>query len=116
MKHVSIIIKLHLYTFFISLLIGQSSPYRYSLFPGTPNLEDIYIVEEEEVFALMLEFSGANFDYVANEIFAPPSLNLTFKNVKWGKGNFSKKETTALSINILYRSQEMLTKKKLKKG
>jgi len=91
MKHVSIIIKLHLYTFFISLLIGQSSPYRYSLFPGTPNLEDIYIVEEEEVFALMLEFSGANFDYVANEIFAPPSLNLTFKNVKWGKGNFSKK-------------------------
>ena len=91
MKHVSIIIKLHLYTFFISLLIGQSSPYRYSLFPGTPNLEDIYIVEEEEVFALIMEFSGANFDYVANEIFAPPSLNLTFKNVKWGKGNFSKK-------------------------
>ena len=38
-----------------------------------------------------MEFSGANFDYVINETFAPPSLSLLFKNVKWNKGNFSKK-------------------------
>ena len=38
-----------------------------------------------------MEFSGANFDYVTNETFAPPSISLLFKNVTWDKGNFSKK-------------------------
>ena len=91
MKNISTIIKIYLYTFLFSILIGQSNSSRYNLFPRTPELERIYITEEEDIFALILEFSGANFDYVTNETFAPPSLSLLFKNVKWGKGNFSKK-------------------------
>ncbi len=91
MKNISIIVKIYLYAFLFSVLIGQSSSSRYNFFPGTPELERIYITEEEDVFSLTLEFSGANFDYVTNETFAPPSLSLLFKNVKWGKGSFSKK-------------------------
>ena len=91
MKNISTIIKIYLYTFLFSILIGQSNSSRYNLFPRTPELERIYITEEEDIFALILEFSGANFDYVTNETFAPPSLSLLFKNVKWEKGSFSKK-------------------------
>ena len=91
MRNPSTIIKIHFYSFLLSLLIGQSSSSRYKFFPGTPELERLYILEEEDVFALVMEFSGANFDYVTNETFAPPSLTILFKNVKWDKGNFSKK-------------------------
>ena len=85
MKNISIIVKIYLYAFLFSVLIGQSSSSRYKFFPETPELERIYITEEEDVFSLTLEFSSANFDYVTNETFAPPSLSLLFKNVKWGK-------------------------------
>ena len=91
MSNLSIITKIYSYIFLFSLLIGQSSSSRYKFFPGTPELERLYIEEEEDVYALIMEFSGANFDYVINETFAPPSLSLLFKNVKWNKGNFSKK-------------------------
>ena len=91
MRNPSTIIKIYFYSFLLSLLIGQSSSSRYKFFPGTPELERLYILEEEDVFALVMEFSGANFDYVTNETFAPPSLTILFKNVKWDKGNFSKK-------------------------
>ena len=91
MRNPSTIIKIYFYSFLLSLLIGQSSSSRYKFFPGTPELERLYILDEEDVFALVMEFSGANFDYVTNETFAPPSLTILFKNVKWDKGNFSKK-------------------------
>ena len=91
MSNLSIITKIYSYIFLFSLLIGQSSSSRYKFFPGTPELERLYTEEEEDVYVLIMEFSGANFDYVINETFAPPSLSLLFKNVKWNKGNFSKK-------------------------
>ena len=63
----------------------------YDLFPKAPELLDIYISEEDKSYSLVMEFSAANFDYVTNETFAPPSVNLLLKNVKWNKGNFTKK-------------------------
>ena len=62
----------------------------YDLFPKAPELLDIYISEEDKSYSLVMEFSAANFDYVTNETFAPPSVNLLLKNVKWNKGNFTK--------------------------
>ena len=56
-----------------------------------PSLDAVYIEDNEESYQLVMEFSGANFDYVTNETFAPPSISLLFKNVTWDKGNFSKK-------------------------
>tara|TARA_Y100000768_G_scaffold388359_1_gene383779 strand:- start:461 stop:2149 length:1689 start_codon:yes stop_codon:yes gene_type:complete len=65
--------------------------YKYGVFTSPPELENVFVDENEETYALVLEFSGANFDYVTNESFAPPSLSLFFKNVIWDKGNFVKK-------------------------
>ena len=91
MKYLSNISRTCLYYFILSLCIVQAQGYKYGLFSSTPILNDIRIQEDEESYALVMEFSGANFDYVTNETFAPPSLSLLFKNAKWTKGNFTKK-------------------------
>ena len=69
----------------------HTQAYKYGVFTSPPKLENVFVDENEETYALVLEFSGANFDYVTNESFAPPSLSLFFKNVIWDKGNFVKK-------------------------
>ena len=69
----------------------QGQGYKYGIFKPTPSLEAVYVEDNEESYQLIMEFSGANFDYVTNETFAPPSISLLFKNVTWDKGNFSKK-------------------------
>ena len=38
-----------------------------------------------------MEFNNGNFEYVTTESFAPPSISVLFKNIKWGQGNFIKK-------------------------
>jgi len=91
MKYLLKIISRYGINIFILHGLVYTQAYKYGVFTSPPELENVFVDENEETYALVLEFSGANFDYVANEIFAPPSLNLTFKNVKWGKGNFSKK-------------------------
>tara|TARA_Y100001934_G_C12376991_1_gene789795 strand:- start:2762 stop:4450 length:1689 start_codon:yes stop_codon:yes gene_type:complete len=91
MKYLSIILKTYFcyIIFFLSIVTAQK--YKYDLFNSAPYLNAIYTEENEKTFTLNLEFNGANFDYVANETFAPPSLSLLFKNVKWSKGSFTKK-------------------------
>ena len=97
MKYSLQIPKQFLCLFLIASCLGQRSykgdkiSYKYELFPETPELLDIYISEEDKSYSLVMEFSAANFDYVTNETFAPPSLNLLLKNVEWKKGNFTKK-------------------------
>ena len=90
MKYSLHIPKHFLYLFLIAACLGQRS-YKYDFFPKAPELLDIYVSEEEKSYSLVMEFSAANFDYVTNETFAPPSVNLLLKNVKWNKGNFTKK-------------------------
>ena len=90
MKYSLHIPKHFLCLFLIAASLGQRS-YMYDLFPKAPELLDIYISEEDKSYSLVMEFSAANFDYVTNETFAPPSVNLLLKNVKWNKGNFTKK-------------------------
>ena len=64
-----------------------------------------------------LQFSGTNFDYVTNEKFAPPSLILSFKNLDWNKGNFTKKcdqePLYQYSINIPRNSNQKEIDKRL---
>ena len=74
----------------ISLNIrGQSL--KDNLFPPAPRLEKIYLSEKGKSHSLILEFSADNFEYEIDENFAPPSIKLSFKNILWNKGNFSKK-------------------------
>ena len=91
MKYLLKIQKILFCCFILSLDIIQGQGFKYDLFPPTPVLNDIYITDQQDSYTLVLEFTGANFDYLKNETFAPPSLTLLFKNVEWAKGNFTKK-------------------------
>ncbi len=91
MKYSNIAQKFFIYQLFLIILVAKSDNYKNKFFPPTPVLNEIYIQENDKSYILVLEFSGTNFDYVTNEKFAPPSLSLLFKNVKWEKGNFVKK-------------------------
>ena len=77
--------------FIISACMLQGQGFKYGIFKPAPSLDAVYVEDNEESYQLVMEFSGANFDYVTNETFAPPSISLLFKNVTWDKGNFSKK-------------------------
>ena len=85
MKYSNIAQKFFIYQLFLIILVAKSDNYKNKFFPSTPVLNEIYIQENDKSYILVLEFSGTNFDYVTNETFAPPSLSLLFKNVKWGK-------------------------------
>jgi len=91
MKYSINIPKTWFFYFIISAYMVQGQGYKYGIFKPAPSLEAVYVEDNEESYQLIMEFSGANFDYVTNETFAPPSISLLFKNVTWDKGNFSKK-------------------------
>ena len=93
-------------------LLGQSKAFKYNLFPGTPELKDVFITEEQNSYSMELQFTGTNFDYIKSENFAPPGITLSFKNLDWAKGNFVKKCNQNLYINILLTYQKTVIKKK----
>ena len=123
MKYSFPIPKHFLCLFLIAACLGQKSykgdkvSYKYELFPESPELLDVYISEEEKSYSLVMEFSATNFDYVTNETFAPPSVNLMLKNVKWKKGNFTKKTNQnplyQYSVNIPRNNNQKEIKEKI---
>ena len=106
--------------FCLLLCFLQAQGLKYNPFSKTPVLDEINIIDNETSYILRLEFSGTNFDYVTNENFAPPSLNLIFNNVKWEKGNFTKKSEQSplyqysISIPRSVNQNELNNKLKLK--
>ena len=46
-------------------------------------LLDIYIVDEDGVYSVILEFSDSDVAYVTTEKFVPPILHIGFVNVRW---------------------------------
>ena len=106
--------------FCLLLCFLQAQGLKYNPFSKTPVLNEINIIDNETSYILKLEFSGTNFDYVTNENFAPPSLSLIFNNVKWEKGNFTKKSEQSplyqysISIPRSVNQNELNNKLKLK--
>jgi len=67
---------------------------------GTPTeLLDIYIVDEADVYSVILEFSDSDVAYVTTEKFVPPTLKIGFVNVLWTRGDFQYKT----GVNPLYQ-------------
>ena len=54
-------------------------------------LLDIYIVDEDDVYSVILEFSDSDVAYVTTEKFVPPTLKIGFVNVRWMRGDFQYK-------------------------
>jgi type II secretory pathway component GspD/PulD (secretin) len=90
------LIKIQIMTIFIVLNFNsQAKSLRDNIFPSASFLEKIYLTEEGKFNTLIFEFTGIESDdeikYKIDENFAPPSLILSFDNVSWKKGNFTKK-------------------------
>ena len=67
---------------------------------GAPTeLVDIYIVDEADVYSVILEFSDSDVAYVTTEKFVPPTLKIGFVNVRWTRGDFQYKT----GVNPLYQ-------------
>jgi len=67
---------------------------------GAPTeLVDIYIVDEADVYSVVLEFNDSDVAYVTTEKFVPPTLKIGFVNVKWTRGDFQVKT----GVNPLYQ-------------
>jgi len=81
MKYLKQILKPYIFLIYASVLFGKD----------IPQLLDIYTTEKENSHTLVMEFNNGNFEYVTTESFAPPSISVLFKNIKWGQGNFIKK-------------------------
>jgi type IV pilus assembly protein PilQ len=81
MKYLKQILKPYIYLIYASVLFGKD----------IPQLLDIYTTEKENSHTLVMEFNNGNFEYVTTESFAPPSISILFKNLKWDRGNFLKK-------------------------
>ena len=95
MKQKSYRVRLYFFVLLFSILMAKD----------IPELLDIYVEVEEKSYlsnkkhSLIMEFDNGNYKYTINENFAPPSLILEFKDLKWNKGNFTKKS----SSNPLYQ-------------
>jgi len=67
---------------------------------GEPTeLLDIYIVDEADIYSVILEFSDSDIAYVTTEKFVPPTLKIGFVNVRWTRGDFQHKT----GVNPLYQ-------------
>ncbi len=67
---------------------------------GAPTeLVDIYIVDEADVYSVILEFNHPDVAYVTTEKFVPPTLKIGFANVNWTRGDFQIKT----GVNPLYQ-------------
>ena len=62
-------------------------------------LLDVYIVDEVDVYSVILEFSHSDIAYVTTEKFVPPTLKIGFSNVRWTRGDFQIKT----GVNPLYQ-------------
>ena len=62
-------------------------------------LLDVYIVDEADVYSVILEFSHSDIAYVTTEKFVPPTLKIGFVNVRWTRGDFQFKT----GVNPLYQ-------------
>lgn len=117
MKYIFKNLIIYQFTLACSFLLGQSKAFKYNLFPGTPELKDVFITEEQNSYSMELQFTGTNFDYIKSENFAPPSITLSFKNLDWTKGNFVKKcnqePLYQYSINIPRNSNQKEIDKRL---
>tara|TARA_B100000767_G_scaffold44850_1_gene39145 strand:+ start:1154 stop:2854 length:1701 start_codon:yes stop_codon:yes gene_type:complete len=121
MKHLSLI-KIQVLTTFIILNFNlQAKSLKDNIFPPVSSLEKIYLSDEGELHTLIFEFTGTKsddeIDYKIDENFAPPSLILSFDNVSWRKGNFTKKSDNSplyqYSLNIPRDSNQ---KEKIKRA
>ena len=54
-------------------------------------VSDIYTIEDDSSYSLILDHNHVNIDYMVQEIFDPPTVIIEIKNIIWNRGNFTRK-------------------------
>ena len=54
-------------------------------------VSDIYTVEDDSSYSLILDHNHVSIDYMVQEIFDPPTVIIEIKNIIWNRGNFTRK-------------------------
>jgi len=53
-------------------------------------LLDIYTIENDLSYSLVMEFDGPDVNYITRELYSPPTVTVFLKNVIWNRGNFTR--------------------------
>ena len=53
-------------------------------------LLDIYTTENDLSYSLVMEFDGAEVNYITRELYSPPNITVLLKNVTWNRGDFTR--------------------------
>ena len=54
-------------------------------------VSDIYTIENDTSYSLIIDHDKSNIEYMVKEIFDPPTVIIEIKNVIWDRGNFTRK-------------------------
>ena len=53
-------------------------------------LLDIYTIENDLSYSLVMEFDDPEVNYITRELYSPPTVMVLLKNVIWNRGNFTR--------------------------
>ena len=93
---------MHRYIFNIIFLLVIVSPG----FPEDSHVvSDIYTIEDDSSYSLILDHNHAKIDYMVQEIFDPPTVIIELKNAIWDRGNFTRKSAHSPLYQFDVRAQ-----------
>ena len=73
---------------------------------------DIYTIEDDSTYSLIMDHSHKKLEYFVQEIFDPPTLKIEINNVSWDRGNFSRKSAHSPLYQYDVKSQNKLNQSK----
>ena len=75
-------------------------------------IRDIYTIEDDSTYSLIIDHNHKNLEYFVQEIFDPPTLIIEINNVSWDRGNFSRKSAHSPLYQYDVKSQNKLNQLK----
>ena len=75
-------------------------------------IRDIYTIEDDSTYSLIIDHNHKNLEYFVQEIFDPPTLIIEINNVSWDRGNFSRKSAHSPLYQYDVKSQNKLNQSK----
>ena len=75
-------------------------------------IRDIYTIEDDSNYSLIIDHNHKKLEYFVQEIFDPPTLIIEINNVSWDRGNFSRKSAHSPLYQYDVKSQNKLNQSK----
>ena len=75
-------------------------------------IRDIYTIEDDSTYSLIIDHNHKKLEYFVQEIFDPPTVIIEINNVSWDRGNFSRKSAHSPLYQYDVKSQNKLNQSK----